>query len=361
MEAVDVLVAGAGPAGLAAAARLVRGGKRVAVVDRVAGDDHKIGECVPASVSRLLAKLGLPPLEHQGHRRVRGAVSLWAGALHHHDFLREPDGAAWRVDRVAFERDIERCAIEAGALRCEGWVQTMERRESDWVVTTDDGAQVEARFLIDASGRRAFIGRAMRVGTAKGPPLVALWAIGAPAMSMPTDRTFTETSDDGWWYGAWLPDRRPVAVFHTGPETARRMTREPESWREALAKTRLLSKHISPGSFAASMPAVAEARSRWQERVVGVGWGACGDAAISFDPIASQGIFNALATGEMLATSVLGDGRRPGCFADYATRIDDIAAIYAGRREAFYRAAQRHHCTRFWAEQLRAQPDRAGA
>src|SRR5690606_33868435 len=111
----------------------------------------------------------------------------------------------------------------------------------------------------------------------KGPPLVALWAVGAPVEEglSPTDRTLTETVTHGWWYGAYLPDRRPVAVFHCSPSMARTMVANPDDWRRALCATMLLSKHLNPESYRRVNPTAVEARSRRASRACGDGWALC--------------------------------------------------------------------------------------
>ena len=57
---------------------------------------------------------------------------------------------------------------------------------------------------------------------------------------------------------------------------------------------------------------------------------ATGDAALSFDPLSSQGLFNALYTG--LAAALTADGylsNAAGALADYARAIDDIRRAYS--------------------------------
>jgi flavin-dependent dehydrogenase len=344
----DVVIAGAGPAGLVAASRLARAGAQVAVIDKTQHAGTKIGECLPGAASRLLIHLQLPPLNDGAHRLIHGASSLWAGTLENRDFISEPDGAGYRIDRRQFERNLERAALKSGARRIAGLIRGFQRcRRSGWRI--DTGAEVlTTSFLVDATGRHRAIARHLGATACKGVPLVALWAIGSPVAVErdATDRTLIETMDDGWWYGAYLPNRRPLAIWHTSAATARDMLTRPEHWQRALAATKLLSQHIDPTFFRNSRLTAENARHSQSIPALGDGWASCGDAALAFDPIASQGIFNALASADMLTRSLCSNRLH-----DYAHRLSTIADIYHRRRNSFYQDGARHHRGGFWTEQ----------
>ena len=75
-----------------------------------------------------------------------------------------------------------------------------------------------------------------------------------------------------------------------------------------------------------------DARGQVTDPPAGPGWAACGDAAVAFDPVAAQGLFNALATAAELAEAV-GDAGR---MAAYAGRLAEVWRVYAARRRAAY-------------------------
>jgi hypothetical protein len=173
----------------------------------------------------------------------------------------EPDGAGFRIDRQQFERDLEFVALKSGAQRYEGLVSGFQRCRDGWRIYTGNEALI-TNFLVDATGRQRAIMRRLGATARKGVPLVALWAIGSPVAANrdTTDRTLTESMDDGWWYGAYLPDQRPLAIWHTSAATARDMLTRPEHWQRALAATKLLSQHIDPTSFRNSRLTAENAR-----------------------------------------------------------------------------------------------------
>ena len=88
--------------------------------------------------------------------------------------------------------------------------------------------------------------------------------------------------------------------------------------------------------------------------VCGDGWIACGDAALSFDPVAGQGILQALHSGIGAARAVHAalDGD-PAELARYRTRLDQIRRVYVDRRRAAYRDEARWPDAPFWAAMQR--------
>src|ERR1700734_3862392 len=108
MIACDVLIAGGGPAGSIAARVLATSGLRVVLADRTDSAKPKIGESLPGVALRLLRSLGPPtPNLERAHRRIRGNLSCWGSdQLEVTDFIRDPDGPAWRLDRKRFDSEL---------------------------------------------------------------------------------------------------------------------------------------------------------------------------------------------------------------------------------------------------------------
>jgi 2-polyprenyl-6-methoxyphenol hydroxylase-like FAD-dependent oxidoreductase len=112
----DVAIAGGGPAALTAAILLARAGARVVVAAPPAARPPRPGETLPGAGLRLLRSLDLPlPREADGHRKLTGIASAWDGPLVETDHLRSPDGAAWLIDRPAFDSALATEAAAAGA------------------------------------------------------------------------------------------------------------------------------------------------------------------------------------------------------------------------------------------------------
>ena len=88
----------------------------------------------------------------------------------------------------------------------------------------------------------------------------------------------------------------------------------------------------------------------------GEGWLAAGDAAVSFDPLSSQGLFNALYTG--LAAAEAADRHLSGAadaLTDYERAIADIWSAYRAQLVHWYGAETRWADRPFWRRRLAAQ------
>ena len=129
MIQADILVVGAGPAGATAALNLAPV-RRVVMVERRAEDQPRIGESLPPAARRLLADMGLlGAFEREGHAPYYGNRSVWgAPELDETDFLRDPDGHGWHLDRVQFDAWLRRVAVGRGArMLCPARIESIEQ------------------------------------------------------------------------------------------------------------------------------------------------------------------------------------------------------------------------------------------
>ena len=111
---------------------------------------------------------------------------------------------------------------------------------------------------------------------------------------------------------------------------------------------------ISPQLDAAGFVADAEiattaAHSATLQPVSGDRWCAAGDAAISFDPLSSQGLFNAMYTG--LAAALACDRRLSGevvAFDDYGNDLRRVETAYRRHLDFWYGQEKRWPDSPFW-------------
>jgi flavin-dependent dehydrogenase len=350
----DVIVAGAGPAGSIAAAKLARAGRRVLLADRPSAG-LKIGEALPGAAVRLLRALDLPAPGPQGpHAAIAGTLSAWGSQqLTTSDTLRDPYGTAWRLDRRRFDAELREAAIAAGATVRPAQIRDVTREDDGWRFGFDDGGEERARWIVDAGGRGARIARKLGAKRLRDSRLIALYRIGEAGADFRDSRTFIEAAPNGWWYAARLPSGAAVAGLHTDAAQAAHIRAEPQAWLDALAATRGLAPLFASVRFTQILPA-ADAGGARLSVFYGEGWIACGDAAISFDPISGQGIFAALHGGSEAADAVGAalDGER-ALLTVYARRLEEVWSIYRARREAVYMSERRWPDRPFWSQELR--------
>src|SRR5688572_16521968 len=113
---VDVFILGAGPAGCCAALNLAPF-YRTLMIDRSAMPKPRVGESLPPAANPLLKDMGLlDEFRGQGHLPYYGNRSRWGSEeLRETDFIRDPMGHGWHLDRRAFEIWLRNKAIERGA------------------------------------------------------------------------------------------------------------------------------------------------------------------------------------------------------------------------------------------------------
>ena len=354
----DVVVAGAGPAGAVAAAGLARAGRRVLLADRPdAGAGCKIGEALPGAALRLLRALDLPAPAPQGpHAPIAGTLSAWGSPdFIGTDSLRDPYGTAWRLDRRRFDADLREAACAAGATARPERVREAVRDGDSLRLQFDDGGEARARWIVDAGGRSARLARKLGARRWRDSRLIALYRTGTASADFRDSRSLIEAAPDGWWYAAWLPSGAAIAGLHTDAANAARIKAQPQTWQAELTATRGIGPFVAAASFTQILPA-ADAGGARLSAFYGEGWIACGDAAMSFDPISGQGIFAALHSGSEAAQAVHAalDGEH-ALLGAYARHMEEVWSIYRGRREALYASEQRWPDRPFWSRRQPAQ------
>lgn len=356
VDHVDALVIGAGPAGAVAALTLAAH-RRVAMVERDVGPRRRTGESLPAAARRLLGDMQmLESFERQGHLPCYGRRSVWgASQAVEFDSLSDPDGHGWLIDRAAFDGWLRDAAIARGVTLIAGTVRRIDRDGQHWTVDIDAGSTrppMTAAVLIDASGRSSPIARQLGARRAVRDRLVCGWVHGWVATAgRGVGMTSIESERDGWWYAAMVPGGRAVLAFHTDADLpAARDVRNSESLMTRARRTTDLAAMLAECAFEPIADGgLVAAHSAALEPCAGDAWVAAGDAALAFDPISSQGLFNALYTGRSSAGAaerwLRGDH---GGIADYHRTIAGILSAYGRHFADYYAMEDRWPEAVFW-------------
>jgi flavin-dependent dehydrogenase len=347
----DVLIAGAGPAGAVAARILARAGRRVLLIDDSRPDLPKVGESLPGATRPILQNLdALTVLESGSHLPCYGNVSIWGSERPVvNDFIHDPNGSGWHLDRVQFDEDLRAVARSAGAVSWKDRVKSVTETGDTWRVHLKD-REVVCQWLIDATGCAASIAQSLGATRHRDLPLFAAYRWLVASDEDTETRTEIEAVPNGWWYTARLPRQTRVVIFHTDEREITRIRRDPGCWDADLDNTRYIRHRLRCEKNSVPLH-FREAGGGYLNRVIGSRWLATGDAALSFDPISSRGIFNALYTGMKAGEAV--HAALTGDFSPldaYGERLKTVRATYRNHLDFIYRAENRWSDRPFWAD-----------
>jgi len=353
----DVAIVGGGPAGAAAAIRLAHAGARTMVIDADDLRGDKIGESLAPSARPLLERVGVWTRHcAAGHRPCWANRSSWGGdGVDCHDFLRDPHGHGWHLDRRRFDAVLAGEAVRAGCeWRPRARVAHLERRRHGWRVTLagDRSAHFSTRLLIDATGRRSHVARSQGARRQVHDRLVALVAFLIPDDAPLTEATtLVEAVADGWWYSARLPDGRLACAFMTDPDVlAQTGGGSARAWQTRVTRTVHTRARIEESSYRLpAPPSIVAAGSAVLDVPAAPGWIAAGDAAAAHDPLSGHGIGAAISGGWDAGGAALAALEGDASAADaYARRVRDGFFRYLDARRAYYGVEHRWSSSPFW-------------
>ncbi|KAJ7208294.1 hypothetical protein GGX14DRAFT_454316 [Mycena pura] len=372
----DVAIIGGGPAGCAVALSLLRSQPDASIVVFSDADPlrFKIGESLPPEAARLLRYLDASlPSTLSTHLPCAGTASAWtSSSLEEHDALMSPFGHGWHLDRARFDETLRTAARSAGPnLKFSEARVTAIRRETDlWILETEaGGSAVQSRWLVDASGRRASAARLLGLRTRKTDDLLAVHALFSSTSGTTEDRdtrTLIEACSQGWWYSALLPSKQRLVAFHCDAPSAKGSIRTRTGFLDFLHDqtnhlARIVAKHehdfSAPDDGAPVGPQTTAACSSqlegWQSQAYFV---PVGDAALSFDPLSSQGMMTALEMGCILGTELAANLLQLEGFSDERAIVESVTERYAEvwkhfekSRKYYYSVQSRFDGDQFWA------------
>ncbi len=353
----DVVVAGGGPAGSAAAMTLARSGRHVLLADAGTGQP-KVGESLPSAARVLLDDLGAGQgLLRTGHRACYANLSAWGSAgLGRVDHIRDPHGPGWHLDRSRFDRSLRDAARVAGAEVSEGTAVRGSERQPDgtWVLglqgPSGDRA-IRCGWLVDATGRRRAVSARRGAALRRTDRLVATCVELPPGSAGPGEScSLVESTQDGWWYTAPLPSGGRLVAYFTDADLANPALRTADGFRQLLRHARHVAEradgHPPP---VGALQRRAPAHSAHLDAPVADGWLAVGDACTAFDPISAQGVLTALYTGLAGARAIHAHLDGDGTALDtYRSNVAALRTAYRRNHYDVYAHERRWRDRPFW-------------
>jgi flavin-dependent dehydrogenase len=355
----DVIILGGGPAGAAAAIPLARSGLAVAILERSAYADTRIGDTLSPEANAWLHRLGVWDAFAAVPRIASpGVVSLWdTPDPVESDFLFNPFGNGWHIDRIRFDQMLAKAATHSGTtvlLRARA-SSCLLTEQGTWRVSGDLSGQrvtFEGRFLIDATGRSRWLGRCQGVKTHAADRLLAFIA----HVKLPTcfdHRLYLEAASEGWWYAAPLPGQQAIIAYLTDSDLVSNVYgRWHGFWGHQCARSRLIYRKFESSGLDGPVR-VRCANSSWLDKVTGSHWLAVGEAALAHDPLSGCGLCFALASGWCAAQTVIEHLRGvPRALEQFQDWVDSVTGRYVTARREYYGRVSFSSKSLFWTRRV---------
>ncbi len=353
----DILILGAGPAGTSLALMLLKRAPhlKIRIVEKSDFSGEKTGETLPPQIKDLMEPLGIfQQFQQEGHLPAHGTGVVWGDELlQENNFLFQTSAPGWRIDKNRFNWFLIREAEKRGAqvdigakAKFTGKVQSLFH----FLLTSNAGAEelLQTSFVIDATGRSASFASQMGARKVRFDNLTGIWRfyeLSNPLADLPT---LVEAGENGWWYSASMPGNKLVVAYMTDSDMAPEQQLRHGGWEQQLNSAPYTQQRLKNPENAGELKFLPAA-SQCLDALCGEGWIAVGDAASTFDPLSSQGIFKAMKSGIFGAYAALDylDGKT-NALEKYERLVRQEFENYLEIRSKFYQKEQRWPQSPFW-------------
>jgi flavin-dependent dehydrogenase len=354
----DAVVFGSGPAACVFALAMARHGRSTLIVSANVHDPPRQprGETLAPRGAFLLGQIGIGSRSLKGHLVSDRILSCWATQrLEVSDISFDPHGCMWHLDRNRFDDDLFTEAFAQGVevlksrtIRILG----LKRQSDTWhlrVKTTGAEHALRSKYLVDATGKCSLIAKRLGANRILRDRLVAI--LSTTSRQIASSSLLIEPVSRGWWYSLGYGSQGVLALgLITDPSSARLAGKfKYDVFHSMLKEASHTQARVADSVF--ELRAISAEISRL-DQLVGDGWVAIGDAAMSFDPLSSHGLSNAIEQAIDIAAILSGKHAASGLTQFHQESVD-LFAKYRNQRVDLYSQVTRFSKETFWQNRIR--------
>ena len=352
----DAIIIGGGPGGSTAGSALAKEGKKVLILERERFPRFHVGESLIPYGNDELRKIGVwDKLTTGGFMPKLGAEFVSGNSkagirILFGRYLPASYAQTFQVERSKFDNVL---LEHAQSLGCEVWQETKvlsaQLREDGVTVTCERGGathELSARWILDASGREAFLGKQMQLPkTDLGlPKKFATFAHfkGVKRNEVPDDGHITVVRLDFGWF--WMipldAEKTSIGLVQTLDHFKATGMKPGECFENVVATTTELQRRMAGAERVSEYSFAGDYTYRHFQNA-GPRWLLVGDAAGFIDPIFSSGVMMAVKSGYLAATQVIaadkaGTPLGEKAQARYTKKVGKMCDVFLNMIKMFY-------------------------
>ena len=291
------------------------------------------------------------------HLKSFGNLSSWGNnIIKENNFFFHPNTYGYHIDRQKFNKMFIDAAKQHGAQYLSPLFKTIDKDSAIFKLKIFDHNNfriiIDSKIMIDATGRARWFSLREGMYIKTFDHLCGyICFLKSQSKNDTHPMTLIESSPNGWWYTALLPNKVRVVAFFTDYNLPfSKYLKTIDGWKKVLNKTQYVRKIIDDYEYDIYLgPYAILSNSTRLEKVSGDNWLAIGDAAATFDPLSSNGVINAIDDAIDVSNMIKKHlEKEENLFDSYNSNVVKKFNNYLHKRSFYYSKEKRWRNSLFW-------------
>ncbi len=350
MSEFDAIIIGGGPGGSTAGAMLARAGRRVLILEKQTFPRFQIGESLLPFGNAILQESGVwEKVKVAGFIEKLGAEFISSsGAYQQRFWFREglfPQyPGTYQVERAKFDDLLLQHAADSGCEVRQNTPAKAVQLDAAGATVTFAGGEARSQWLIDASGRDTFLGRALNVPREQidMPKRIAVYGHFEGVFRYPGElagHIVLVRLNSGWFWLIPLAGAKTSVGMVTTLEHFKERGGEPAAvFEQVVAASPVLAERMRDARRVGDFRVTSDYTYGFEQLAFPRAF-LVGDAGTFIDPIFSSGVFIALQSAAQAARLILSAGDRPLTTREqrrYTRELHRIRNVYLQMIRTYY-------------------------